>query len=450
MNFVLIRGGMVCLTAGAIATAFASTAVAATFRVGTAPLLAQAAQASGSNAEPDVPTSAGPSTSTPEASVPNDEPLVAQPLPPGETDAAAAGIFGLESPKPESRRRRASKTAPAPALISPPDTTFRATANSERLIATGKVITPRRMYRDYVVHKGDHLDLIARDLQTTRAILMDANDLEKPNDLRPGQHLKVPVEKAYIAVAGDTLSAVAKRFDVSLADLADLNAMSPNERLHAGDQIGLPAEFRDQGPVAAPAAPIRSPRRQPGLPTYAYGHYGPSTGVGGSTWSPSSSPYAARPYQPTPSESAGNSAPLTDAQVTSAGRGRFIWPVRGEVLAKFGVAGGDRKNDGIDIGAPDGASVMAASGGEVVYAGDQVPGFGNLVLVKHPGGWATAYAHLASIEVRMRETVSQGQEIGRVGTTGGVSQPQLHFEIRYAPNPIEKAKPVDPTLVLPR
>lgn len=107
------------------------------------------------------------------------------------------------------------------------------------------------------------------------------------------------------------------------------------------------------------------------------------------------------------------------------------------------------RSDGIDIGATQGDSVRSAAAGEVVYAGNAVQGFGNLVLIKHAGGWVTAYAHLASIEVKMRQPVTQGQEIGLVGQTGGVDRPQLHFEIRYAPTTKDKARPVDPMLVLP-
>jgi murein DD-endopeptidase MepM/ murein hydrolase activator NlpD len=136
--------------------------------------------------------------------------------------------------------------------------------------------------------------------------------------------------------------------------------------------------------------------------------------------------------------------------VAAAGRGRFIWPVRGEILSPFGVKGVGRRNDGVDLSSPQGTTVRAAAAGEVVYAGDQVPGFGNLVLVKHADGWVTAYAHLDRTSVQMRQAVMQGQEIGEVGSSGGVSEPQLHFEVRYAPSPTDKARPVDPMLVLPR
>jgi murein DD-endopeptidase MepM/ murein hydrolase activator NlpD len=152
-----------------------------------------------------------------------------------------------------------------------------------------------------------------------------------------------------------------------------------------------------------------------------------------------------RPAAPTSA-----SGPASDADVSTAGRGRFVWPLKGAILSPFGDRGPGQRNDGLDISASTGESVVAAAGGEVVYAGSSIPGFGNLVLVKHPGGWVTAYAHLDRIEVRMRDEVSQGEEIGQAGQTGVVDRPELHFEVRYAPDPSEKARPVDPTLVLPQ
>ncbi|MCW5758320.1 MAG: M23 family metallopeptidase [Phenylobacterium sp.] len=91
--------------------------------------------------------------------------------------------------------------------------------------------------------------------------------------------------------------------------------------------------------------------------------------------------------------------------------------------------------------------MRAAAAGDVVYAGDQVPGFGNLVLVKHADGWVTAYGHMGRVDVRMQQKVEQGQQIGQAGSSGGVSEP--HFEV-HAPTPQERARPVNPTLVLPQ
>ncbi len=135
--------------------------------------------------------------------------------------------------------------------------------------------------------------------------------------------------------------------------------------------------------------------------------------------------------------------------VAGLGRGRFVWPVRGAILSRFGAKGLGQRNDGVDIAAGPGDPVHAAAAGEVVYAGDHIPGYGNLVLVKHPGGWVTAYAHLSHIDVKMRESVAQGEPVGEAGQTGAVDRPQVHFEIRYAAGPAEKARPVDPVTLLP-
>lgn len=148
--------------------------------------------------------------------------------------------------------------------------------------------------------------------------------------------------------------------------------------------------------------------------------------------------------------------PLVDASTPSTteaaalGQGRFAWPLRGALISGYGDKGGGQRNDGLNIAASLGDSVKAAAAGEVVYAGDAVPGSGNLVLVKHPGGWVTAYAHLSRVKVKMRDPIAQGQEIGQAGQSGGVDRPQLHFEIRYARNPQLKAAPVDPAALLPR
>ncbi len=302
-----------------------------------------------------------------------------------------------------------------------------------RYTATGKVVSAGKMFRSYVVRKGDHLDAIARDLDTTRAVLVEANKLKHPDSLNPGQRLKVPIEKAYLVQPGDTVFAVAKRFDVSVADLADLNAISETHKLRAGDQLALPSVFHDNGPVVA--APLRaSLRPAPYIYRPSPPNAGSSVGQGG-------------PYPPA---IAAAGPALSDAQVMAAGRGRFVWPVTGDIISTFGVKDVGRSNDGIDIRAPQGSVVHAAAAGDVVYAGDQVPGFGNLVLVKHADGWVTAYAHLDKVSVKMRESVSRGEEIGQVGQSGGVSEPQLHFEVRYAPTPADKARPIDPQLVLPK
>ena len=131
------------------------------------------------------------------------------------------------------------------------------------------------------------------------------------------------------------------------------------------------------------------------------------------------------------------------------GRGLFTWPVRGKLLVPFGQLAPNVRNDGINIGASAGTDVKAAADGVVVYEGDQVKELGNTVYIKHDNGWYTGYSHLESMQVKNNERVTKGEVIGTVGQTGVIDKPQLHFEVRYTPS-TDIARPIDPTLVLPK
>uniref|UniRef100_UPI001183A5E5 murein hydrolase activator EnvC family protein n=1 Tax=Elioraea rosea TaxID=2492390 RepID=UPI001183A5E5 len=123
--------------------------------------------------------------------------------------------------------------------------------------------------------------------------------------------------------------------------------------------------------------------------------------------------------------------------------GRFAWPVQGRVVSAFGAKGGGMVNDGMNIAAPRGTPIRAAADGTVIYAGNEVRGFGNLVLIQHQGGWVTAYGHAERLLVRQGETVRAGEEIARVGSTGAVSTPQVHFQVRQGGKPVDPAARLD-------
>ena len=118
---------------------------------------------------------------------------------------------------------------------------------------------------------------------------------------------------------------------------------------------------------------------------------------------------------------------------------RFAWPVTGRLLSRFGPAGPGLHNDGINIAAPRGTAVRAADNGVVAYAGSELRGFGNLLLIKHDGGWITAYAHNEDLVVKRGEQVKIGQVIAHVGQSGSVDSPQLHFEIRQGTRALDPA-----------
>ncbi len=425
-----------------------------------APIQPQYPVHAAASSPPPTSSQAGSVESSSTAAATSSAPVESGTLPPVTPGAGAPGSYGEPQPPAATPYTPPSESAPA----SEPSYAPRATSEPVRYAAQGKVVTPRGMYRDYVVKKGDHLDAIAADFQSSRKILAEANHLKPPAyAINPGQHIKVPVEKAYEAQSGDTLTVIAKRFGVSVADLSDINNLSAKARLKPGLLIALPASFEDHGPVKlastsyAETTPApRAIRRAPRSTVEESGPYVPSQAALAAgaarraetqqpAYTPPPTSASAAPRNVTPNPPMAN-----QAAIVAAGQGRFLWPVRGEIISGFGVTGVGRRNDGVDIRAPQGTVVHAAAAGDVVYAGNQVPGFGDLVLVKHSDGWVTAYAHLDKISVQMRQMVMQGQELGQVGTTGGVSEPQIHFEIRYAASPADKAKPLDPLLLLPK
>jgi murein DD-endopeptidase MepM/ murein hydrolase activator NlpD len=322
--------------------------------------------------------------------------------------------------------------------------------NSAGLSIAGDVVgASGDIFENYEVQRGDHIDELARAFSTSREELIRANHIRAPFVIHPGEIMKVPVAKAYVARSGDTLTGVARRFAVGVSELAQLNHLSARAALQPGQEIGLPSSMRDRGPLHEAQADYASSgyRTEP-PPPRRYGQIQAAE----PTQSPPRPSYGYQTSQPPnqPSGAVTQVAPaLSDSEIAQAAHGRFVWPIRGDMMARFGPQGVGRRNDGIDIRASQGTAVKAAAAGEVVYAGNQVPGFGNLVLIKHPDGWVTAYAHLDQVDVQMKQEVAQGQSVGSVGTSGGAAEPELHFEVRYAPTPADKARPVDPVLVLP-
>jgi murein DD-endopeptidase MepM/ murein hydrolase activator NlpD len=144
-----------------------------------------------------------------------------------------------------------------------------------------------------------------------------------------------------------------------------------------------------------------------------------------------------QPVAPAPQPEATKAPVQEPEQTASVPSGDFRWPARGRVIAGFGANGG---NEGINIAVPEGTPVKAAEAGVVTYAGSEVKGYGNLVLIRHENGYVSAYAHNASLNVKRGEQVKRGQVIATSGQTGNVTSPQLHFEIRKGASPVDPLK----------
>lgn len=307
----------------------------------------------------------------------------------------------------------------------------------------------------YVVKHGDTLYSIAKHNGATVDELKTLNHL-RSSSLHSGQKLKLP---------GDVEAPVAQERPARFTRSAQARRTPQPSRQESlfGTAFVTPPAAPTPAPVATspssagPSQPIPYSSLPGALPQGRPPAYMPRPSASYQPPSSASYPPPAPSYAPPPRPAPVPATPVieipgtgpTDAQVAAAGKGRFIWPTTGTLLTGFGPMVGGQRNDGLDIAAADGSAVRASAAGDVVYAGNLVPGFGNLVLIKHEDGWVTAYAHLSITAVKIRDHVAQGAEIGTVGSSGGVSQPQLHFEVRYAPSPRERARPIDPTLVLP-
>lgn len=343
---------------------------------------------------------------------------------------------------------------------------------------------PASRAKAYVVAPGDTLFAIARRFDVKAADLADENGLTISSAIRPGQKLRLPAGYKDGGPIKKTVTVTAEPPPPVVVAPARPPATTTPPTLRPAvepDSPSLAAAAPVKPPVTAPTptptpTPARPPVATPTRPPAATPTRPPAAAP--STPTPGLDPPSTTPSTPTPTPSfrldpdcssrqpvglSGGSGPtsdrmlpdgapppLTDAQITTLGRGCFAWPVTGQILSAFGPKAGGQRNDGLNIGATAGTPVRAAASGKVVYSGGDVPGFGVTVLIQHENGWVTVYGHLAEAEVRMQQRVVAGQQIGAVGMTGGVPTPQLHFEIRYSPSPKYKAKAIDPGLVLPR
>lgn len=220
---------------------------------------------------------------------------------------------------------------------------------------------------------------------------------------------------------GETLFRIARTYNVPVQELVDINRISDPSKLRRGQMIFIPGASKRKQVDTAPTAPAAA------RPAAAASKVPDSSEPVRSTTSPNAPP--PRPSKPSLSP-VGGPAP------------KFRWPVSGTLTSHFGTRDGGA-HDGIDVGAPEGTAIVAAADGSVIYAGDGLRGYGNLIILKHSGGYSTIYAHNRSNRVRKGAYVAAGETIAEVGQTGRASAPHLHFEVR------EGKKPVDPLQYLP-
>lgn len=252
---------------------------------------------------------------------------------------------------------------------------------------------PRHPPRNHRVGANESLVDIATRYQIPLRALIEQNQLQPPFDLAPGQVIELPPPRLHRVVEGESFEDVARAHSIDPRSLALLNRMAPPFGVRAGDELVLPAmagSWASGPPTSSPAIVAAGDNEPAGTPAV---HSGPS---------------------------------------------RFAWPVRGEVLARFGAQPGGRRIDGIEIAAEEGAPIGAAEEGDVVYAGADLPGYGALVLVRHADGYVTAYGYARRTLVREGQHVRGGEALAEVGRVDG-GAPRLLFQVRRGAQAVDPA-----------
>jgi murein DD-endopeptidase MepM/ murein hydrolase activator NlpD len=372
--------------------------------------------------------------------------VVSQPLPQASTlpppppknsssTGVAAGAGGMASYRPPGSGDITGSVAP-PHVMQPPPVAQPARAAVAPQPGPGTVVT---------VAPGDTVAAYSRRYGVPMATLIKTNNLASPYNLKIGQRIiiprhgiaaapttvaapaTVPARPAQVAAAapayggfhvagpGDTLNKIAQRYRVSVADLAKANRITTRTQVKLGDRLAIPAQHSVR-PAPAQTATVAAPKLAPPQPQAA-----------------TAPAVVARPQH------AALASPTETPEEAKSGGAVFRWPVRGRIITAFGAKPNGQQNDGINIAVPEGTPVKAAEDGEVAYAGNELKGYGNLILVRHPNGFVTAYAHASELLVKRGDKVKRGQVIAKSGRTGNIASPQLHFEIRKGSTPVDPA-----------
>lgn len=247
-----------------------------------------------------------------------------------------------------------------------------------------------------IVSSGDTIYSIAKKYNVAIRDLISENDLTPPYNLRVGTRIKLPQNKYHLVATGDTLYSISRKYGMNVNNLIAINNLEAPYSIQAGRKLKV--------------------SNSPNLPTQDR---------------QTSQPSAADNKSKNPPTVVNKPAPEPIPEPIIAHKNnRFAWPIKGKVISKFGAKPGGLYNDGINIKAKNGDVVKSAEDGVVAYVGDELRGYGNLIIIKHSGDWISAYAHLDKTKVKRGAKVKQGQSIATVGSTGNVKSPQLYFGLR--------------------
>jgi len=355
-----------------------------------------------------------------------------------------------------------AQSAPSNAVESRPLTAPSATASANRVASPVAPQSPGRVAAasgaghwsaeggtPIVVAQGETAGLIATRYGVPADALLRTNGFNVASQVRPGSRLVIPVYRAGAvpAVAAHAPAAPTKAAAVAPPTAKSTGAKTlapakPVRKTEAEPVKSKPAEAK----LAAKAAPEKAPakaeaRTAAALParvvkTERIARGAPVEAEANAPAAPAETASARK----VDSTATASIPPANEPKAVASddGRPEFRWPARGRIIQGFSTGG----NDGINIAVPEGTQVKAVEGGVVAYAGNELKGYGNLVLIRHPNGFVSAYAHNGEIDVKRGDQVKRGQTIAKSGQSGNVGSPQLHFELRKG------STPVDPTRYL--
>jgi murein DD-endopeptidase MepM/ murein hydrolase activator NlpD len=329
-----------------------------------------------------------------------------------------------------------------------------------------------------VVERGQSLESIARKYGVPASAILQTNGLASAASVKPGRRLVIPryvvgemrhepahVEQPRVAAApvparpastgdihivqpGESLMGIARRHDISLSDLAHANNMQPFTKVAIGDRLTIPAGHHARTPervASVPPAPRRDARVQTRVEARNETRSAPAQVAAQPRHAPKIESVGSVPVETarvaTPDPAAAPENPVKKAEAVAAAHvPSFRWPVTGHIIEAFGARSNGTTNDGINLAVPEGTPIRAAEDGVVAYSGNELKGYGNLVLIRHANNYVSAYANASELLVKRGDSVRRGQVIARSGQTGNVTSPQLHFEIRKGSTPVDPRK----------
>ena len=263
--------------------------------------------------------------------------------------------------------------------------------SSENVVNKSKIIK---------IYAGDSLYSISKREGVSIRSIIEINNLKPPFDLYEGDELIIGMSKIHIVVTGNTLWDIAKCYKVSVINIRRLNNLKFKDKIYIGKKLFIPINNENINlecdNISKKVKKLNNKKKQ--LRN---------------------------------KDEKNNKVSINTT---------YLWPVKGKIISKYGLLAKGLKNDGVNISANKGDPVFAVQSGKIVYAGNEIQAFGNLILIKHLDNNTSAYAHLQKIKVKKGQIVKKGEIIASVGNSGKVSSPQLHFEVRDINGPLDPLK----------